>query len=661
MAVKDWGVRVFQRYGIRRKLAIGIVGALVILLGGLGIWTVSYTNRLTRQRVYSDALGLVDVGANHVTGFFTARGRIVSTFAENPEFLQWAGSVERSGRAAAGPSQELRNLVAYTKRITDNDPSVLSAWFALNSTGEYFREDGRVEREGYDARKRPWWSAAVQKNELYVSDPTVDIVRGYVSVPVQWAVHFEDGRLLGVVGIDVLLTTVADMVGTIHYGGEGVAFLVDGSGRMVYYPGIKVTGAADSGLPTLLGHFSKGVGFDTVQQRMTAGDRGTVRVTWKGKPYLALFAPVRAEQPSLDWSLGLLVPESVVTSPIRRVRLVSLFGVLLTIGLVTGALILLTSVIVTRPVNGLVERFRDIASGHGDLTQKVEISSADELGDLGSLFNTFVAGIRDDVSAVAQQSGTLASAAEQLSNLSQQIASTTEETSSQAGMVSAAAEQVSTNVQSVATASEQMSSSIREIAKSATEAARVAGDAVTVAGETVLRFGELMASGEKIARVVEVIRTIAEQTNLLALNATIEAARAGEAGKGFGVVAGEVKALANQTAEATEEIETNVSSIRTLTEAAGEAIGQVTETIHRINDIQTVIASAVEEQSATTAEIGQNVAEAARGVDDIAQSIAGFAEVAQETASGASSIEGAAESLAATAARLQAIVERFQY
>ncbi len=652
---------VFQRYGIRRKLVIGIVGVLVVLLGGLGFWAVSYINRMTRQRVYSDALGLVDVGANRITGFFDERGRIVATFAENPEFLQWAGSLERSGRAEAGASRELSNLIAYTKRITDGDPSVLSAWFALNSTGEYFREDGRVEREGYDARKRPWWSAAVQKDQLYVSDPAVDLVRGYVSVPVQLAVHFDDGRLLGVIGIDVLLTTVADMVRTIRYGGEGMAFLADSSGRMVYYPGIKVTGAADSGLPKLLDVFSDGGGFDTVEQRMTGGERGMARVTWRGQSYLVLFAPVRAEQPALDWSLGLLVPEGLVTSPIRRLQLFSLLGVLLTIALVAGALILLTSAIVTRPVNGLVERFRDIASGHGDLTQKVEISSNDELGDLGSLFNSFVAGIRDDVSAVAEQSGSLASASEQLSGLSQQIASATEETSSQAGMVSAAAEQVSTNVQSVATASEQMSSSIREIAKSATEAARVASDAVVIASDTVQRFGDLMTSGEKIARVVEVIRTIAEQTNLLALNATIEAARAGEAGKGFGVVAGEVKALANQTAQATEEIEANIGAIRGLTEAAGEAIGQVTETIHRINDIQTVIASAVEEQSATTAEIGQNVAEAARGVDDIAQSIAGFAEVAQETASGASSIEGAAESLAATAARLQAIVERFQY
>jgi methyl-accepting chemotaxis protein len=654
-------VPVFQRYGIRRKLVIGIVGVLVVLLGGLGIWTVSYVNRQTRQRLYSDAQGLVDVGANRITGFFSERGRIVSTFAENPEFQQWARAVERSGRPEAGSSQELRDLIAYTKRITDGDPSVLSAWFSLNSTGEYFREDGKVEREGYDARKRPWWSNAVQKDELYVSDPAVDLVRGYTSVPVQWAVHFDDGHLLGVVGIDVLLTTVADMVHTIHYGGEGMAFLVDGSGRMVYYPGIKVTGAADSGLRKLLDVFSEGAGFDAVEQQMTGGRRGTARVTWNGKPYLVLFSPVHAEQPAMNWSLGMLVPEAALTSPIRRAELFSVVGVILTIGLVAGALILLTSAIVTGPVNGLVERFRDIAGGHGDLTQKVEISSTDELGDLGSLFNTFVSGIRDDVTAVAQQSATLASAAEELSGLSQHIASTTEETSSQAGMVSAAAEQVSTNVQSVATASEQMSSSIREIAKSATEAARVAGDAVTVAGETVERFGELMASGEKISRVVEVIRTIAEQTNLLALNATIEAARAGEAGKGFGVVAGEVKALASQTAQATEEIETNISAIRALTEAAGEAIGQVTETIHRINDIQTVIASAVEEQSATTGEIGQNVAEAARGVDDIAQSIAGFAEVAQETASGASSIESAAESLAATAARLQSIVQRFQY
>jgi len=651
---------VFRTYGIQRKLVLAIVMVLLVLLGGLGLAAVKYMGDITRSRVYGAALRNVNIGARRIIGFLSERSRIVLALSESPQLREWAEARERNRRPLEG-DRDYRQLVEYLRRLTDSDPMVLSTFFALNGTGEYFREDGKVMMEGYDARTRPWWKATVARDTLYVAEPTADLQRGTVSVTVQTTVRNDDGKLLAVAGVDVLLNTVGEVVNQIKFEGEGVGFLVGGDGRIVYHPEVKVGGDSASDRPMATKVFSDGKGFVQVLQRMERGEKGFDRVTWKGEPYFLFFAPAVSEDPAMRWSLGLLIPEGVVTGPINRVRLTSTLGVLLILGVVTLVLISLTSSVVVRPVNRLVERFRDIASGKGDLTHTVEVSSEDEIGELGSLFNKFVGGIREDISTVATLSGTLAGASDQLFNLSQQIASATEETSSQAGMVSAAAEQVSTNVQSVATATEEMSSSIREIARSTNDAARVANEAVVIADDTVNRFDELITSGDKIARVVEVIRTIADQTNLLALNASIEAARAGEAGKGFAVVAGEVKALANQTSEATGEIEASVQAIRRLTGSAGEAIEKVTEIIGRINEIQTVIASAVEQQSATTSEIGQNVAEAARGVDDIAQSIASFAEVAQETASGASAIQESAEALAETAAELRAIVGRFRF
>src|SRR5439155_15096531 len=178
-----------------------------------------------------------------------------------------------------------------------------------------------------------------------------------------------------------------------------------------------------------------------------------------------------------------------------------------------------------------------------------------------------------------------------------------------ANVASAAAEQVSRNVTTVSTAAEEMGASIKEIAKNANEAARIATSAVKVAERTNTTVAKLGESSAEIGNVVKVITSIAQQTNLLALNATIEAARAGEAGKGFAVVANEVKELAKQTAKATEDIGRKIVAIQTDTKGAVEAIGRIGAIINQIHDLQNTVASAVEEQTATTNEIGRNVSE----------------------------------------------------
>ncbi|MGD1106850.1 MAG: methyl-accepting chemotaxis protein, partial [Terracidiphilus sp.] len=231
--------------------------------------------------------------------------------------------------------------------------------------------------------------------------------------------------------------------------------------------------------------------------------------------------------------------------------------------------------------------------------------------------------VAEPLKVTAQNASALASSSEELTSVSQQMAGNAEETATQANVVSAASEEVSANVASVASASEQMQASIREIAKNANESARVAKNAVNVAhstNETVKKLGE---SSQEIGNVIKVITSIAQQTNLLALNATIEAARAGEAGKGFAVVANEVKELAKQTAEATEEIGQKIEAIQGNTKGAVTAIEEISSIINQVNDISNSIASAVEEQTVTTNEIGHSVTEAAKGVGDIAKNIGG--------------------------------------
>jgi methyl-accepting chemotaxis protein len=265
---------------------------------------------------------------------------------------------------------------------------------------------------------------------------------------------------------------------------------------------------------------------------------------------------------------------------------------------------------ITKNIANVVSSMSELAAGGGDLTKRIDVSGSDEVAQLATQFNTFMEKLHSLVASIAETARQVAGASEE---------------------VSAAGGQINSNLQTLASGSEEMSATISEIAKNAGEAAKVAGEAVgsaEAANETVSRLGD---SSVEIGQVIEVITSIAQQTNLLALNATIEAARAGEAGKGFAVVANEVKELAKQTAKATEEIKKKISVIRENTGGAVTAIGGIKEVIDKISHISTVIATAVEEQSATTSEMARNVTEAARGASMISSSAKGSGEAATAT------------------------------
>ncbi|WP_321476870.1 methyl-accepting chemotaxis protein [uncultured Paludibaculum sp.] len=314
---------------------------------------------------------------------------------------------------------------------------------------------------------------------------------------------------------------------------------------------------------------------------------------------------------------------------------------------------------VIKPLNEASAVLARIAQN--DLTARVQGDYRGDYARLKDDINRMAQDLHDSLRGFSQSTQTVASSAEELTAVSQQMAGNAEETATQAEVVAAASGEVSTSVNSVAAGAEQMQASIREIAKNANEAARVAKNAVTVAQSTNETVNRLGGSSLEIGKVIKVITSIAQQTNLLALNATIEAARAGEAGKGFAVVANEVKELAKQTAKATEEIGGKIEAIQGSTREAVEAIGVISGIITQINDISNSIASAVEEQTVTTNEIGRSVAVAASGTDSIASNISGVAEAAKSTTKGATETQRAASELSSMAAKLQAIVSKYRF
>jgi methyl-accepting chemotaxis protein len=296
----------------------------------------------------------------------------------------------------------------------------------------------------------------------------------------------------------------------------------------------------------------------------------------------------------------------------------------------------------------------------GDLTLQAGDSRHDELGDLATVIGKMQGNLKTMIISVAENAQQVANASEEFSAVSQQITSNSEETTAQANVVSNATDQVNRNLQTVATGAEEMSSTIADIARNATESARVSSEAVKAAEATNITISKLGVSSAEIGQVIKVITSIAQQTNLLALNATIEAARAGEAGKGFAVVANEVKELAKQTAKATEDISQKIAAIQSDTKGAVDAIATIGAVINQISDISSTIATAVEEQSATTNEMSRNVTEAAKGSTEITQNIAGVSQAAQGTSSSAHESMRAAQQLAQMSTQLRGLVEQFK-
>ena len=253
----------------------------------------------------------------------------------------------------------------------------------------------------------------------------------------------------------------------------------------------------------------------------------------------------------------------------------------------------------------------------------------------------------------------VAAASTELDSTARGMTGTAEEASTRSATVASASEEASTNVQTVAGAAEELASSVQEIGRQVAQSSQIAGRAVAEATRTNETVQSLAEAAGRIGDVVSLITDIASQTNLLALNATIEAARAGEAGKGFAVVASEVKALATQTAKATEDIGTQITAIQDVTSSAVEAIASIQSTIDEISTISTAIASAVDQQGSATQEIARNVQEAAAGTQEVSSNISGVSSSVSETGASAQEVMSAAGQLSEHAVQLRNDVEDF--
>lgn len=450
-------------------------------------------------------------------------------------------------------------------------------------------------------------------------------------------------------------------VGTVEYGlSVGQAFL-DGFRAAYGVHGLLLLereGAVVTAASTLGDEIT--VELATVQQVLD-GEPAELEIEVGTAPY------VLALQPMVDYSgdnvavlgVGIDVTELIATQAAARTQGVLAGVVVLLVGLALSWLVARSVArSVTRPVARMGEVLDAVSAG--DLTVRAQESGSREVAHMARALNRTLDNTAATIEEIARSSTTLTGSSQGLTGVAQELSTLSEATSDQATTASAAAEQVTTNVSTVAAAAEQMGASIREIAQSASEAAQVAREAVTRAGSTQDVVTRLSVSSIEISSVLDTISSIAEQTDLLALNATIESARAGEAGKGFAVVAGEVKELSQQTSRFTASVTEQLAGIQRDAEAAVGAIGEIAEIVGRINELQSTIASAVEEQSATTSEIARTITEAATGTDEVSRNVAGLAEGVAQGCANSTATLAAADELAGLARRLDEVVGGFQ-
>jgi methyl-accepting chemotaxis protein len=342
--------------------------------------------------------------------------------------------------------------------------------------------------------------------------------------------------------------------------------------------------------------------------------------------------------------------------------------------LVVGVLLAVAlGFILTRLITGPLFKGVTLAQAmaDGDLTKTMDVDQKDEIGMLATSLNEMTTSLRRMFGDISQGVGRVDESSVQLAAIANQMSSGAESTAGRSGQVAAAAEQMSANQSSVAAAMEQasvnvnmvaaaaeeMTATINEIASNSGKAKEITGKAVNQSQQASERVDELGRAADEINKVTEVITEISEQTNLLALNATIEAARAGEAGKGFAVVANEIKDLAKQTAEATLEIKNKIGGIQQATGVTVTEINQISAIIADVDQIVATIASAVEEQSATTKEIAQNVHQASQGITEVNENVAQSSTVAAEIATDIAAVNDSAKEMSNASAQVKVSAE----
>ena len=475
---------------------------------------------------------------------------------------------------------------------------------------------------------------------------------------------------------------LSDITDGIKYGQNGYSYIVDDNGVVIAHANRQFVLDQRNFVEESKTN-SDFVDVAKMLGRMTRGETGFDQYPFMGKDRFFGFAPIEGT----GWSIAVGGQAEEILAPIRQMRWMIGLASLLFFVIGIGMAILIARAVLN-PVKTCANLLKDIAEGEGDLTKRLPVETNDELGQLSRHFNNFVAKLHSIIAGIADNARTVASSATELSAVSSQttqsvrslssktstVATASEEMNSNMASVAAGMEHTTSNLASVAAATEQMTSTISEIAGNTERASGTSEDAARQVDSFASVLRQLGDAAQEIGKVTETIAAISSQTNLLALNATIEAARAGQAGRGFAVVANEIKELALKTAEATNDIRERIGGIQFATGNAVSDIDRIVKVIGEVNSIVANIAAAIEEQSAVTREVANNIAQATEDVQDanmrstemstvsrdITGEITAVDTITNDIRSGGEQVQTSAEELSNLAEDLSALVGQFK-
>ena len=485
---------------IMRQLVVGISASVALLLIITSYFILSDISDKTRTQLVASIEDIVKLQATEVRGFFEAKGQLNHSIFASPQVIDWFTNYDER-LSNIDDNKNYQDVTKYFHFFSEKDSAIKSVFFGSENTHEYFDLNGRYNDAEYFTNKRPWWQEGIDIGRMYVTDPAIDANDGSISATVKGPYYLPNGRFLGIGGLDILITTIGkDLLAKIKYKGEGEAFLMTDTGKLVFFPGFNDKFSPGDLMREIDSKFAHATGFGKLQHQLSNNSTGMSSVRWNDQEYLVVFNEVSSDYPKMNWKLGFMVPERLISDPVTQAIWSSSFIVLIIIALIAVVVWLMILPLIKR-IKRLQMAMHDIADGDGDLTQRIEPIKHDEIGMLVDEFNVFV---------------------DKIQNLVQETVAITKEVGHSSTTAAGISQQTSTII-------EKQKNEIDMVATSANELAQTSG----VISSTANRSKELATTAEnKVAEGAAVVNKATDGIHQLSDNVTSAANVVGELREG---------------------------------------------------------------------------------------------------------------------------------